>query len=57
MLSIVSLANIACGGHAGGMGKLGGQAAILATVSLPSSRTATRCAPCGDHRMRHRLPF
>ncbi|MDP4065616.1 hypothetical protein IMCC1933_18050 [Rhodobacteraceae bacterium IMCC1933] len=41
--------------------KLGVQAAIFVTVSLPSRTAAlvmaTRCAPCGDHRMRRRLPM
>ena len=49
-------------GIAGGeWAKLGGQAAIFETVSLPSRTaalvTATRCAPFGDHRMRLRLPI
>lgn len=41
--------------------KLGGQAARFETVSLSSRTaarvTATRCAPCGDHLMRRRLPM
>ena len=47
--------------RAGEWAKLGGQTAIFETGSLPSSTaahvTATRCAPCGDHLMRRRLPI